>query len=309
MDRSGCLAACTLLLAVSSALADDKPAIAARVDGAPIYKIDVERLVQESVKERKVPDDSRAALAAAALEQLVSRRLILARLARDGEGAAADEIDRAVKALQTRAEQDKQPFSEWLEKNRFTPETLRDEVTWRIVWRRYLQKQVTDAAIEEHFKKHRRHFDGSQVRVSQILWKVDSSAERALQQAATELAMTQANRMRDLIRVGQFKFDEAAKKHSAAPSRDQGGDIGFIPRHGVMDEDFSRAAFELEKGAISPPVVTRFGVHLIQCTDIKPGDKTAMDCRDELHLAVAQALFDRLAAQEKKTARIEYAPQ
>lgn len=309
MVRSGCPVVWLLMLTLSAARADDKATIAARVGGAPILQVDVERLVHESVKDRKVPDESRAALATAALEQLVSRKLILARLTREGEGAGADEVDRAVKALQTRAEQDKQPFSEWLDRNHFTSDTLRDEVTWRIAWRRYLQKQVTDAALEAHFQKHRRHFDGSQVRISQILWKVDASAEPALRDATQELAMKEAQRMQMLLRQRAVQFAEAAKQHSAAPSRDQGGDIGFIPRHGVMDEAFAKAAFDLEKGAVSPPIVTPFGVHLIQCTDIKPGDKTWMDCRDELHLAVSQSLFDRLAEQERKTARIEYPRQ
>jgi peptidyl-prolyl cis-trans isomerase C len=312
MDRRWTLAVVALFSAAWSAPAigqSDLSEVVARVEAAAIYAIDVERLVQESLKDRKVPEESRAALSKAALEQLISRRLILARLEREGQGAAADEVDRALKALQLRAEQEKQPFADWLKRNQFTPDTLRDEVAWRIAWRRYLQQQVTDAALQEHFEKHRRHFDGSQVRVSQIRWKVDASAESAARDAMHQLAMKEAARMQMLLRVGAVKFADAARQHSAAPSREQGGDIGFIPRHGVMDEAFARAAFDLEKGAVSPPTLTPFGVHLIQCTDIRPGDKKWTDCREDLHLAVSQALFDRLAAQERRTARIEYARQ
>jgi len=38
-----------------------------------------------------------------------------------------------------------------------------------------------------------------------------------------------------------------------------------------MDEAFSRAAFALQTGQISPPVRSPFGVHLIRCEAIKPG--------------------------------------
>ena len=68
-------------------------------------------------------------------------------------------------------------------------------------------------------------------------------------------------------------FADAAEKYSAGPSRAKGGDLGFIPRHGIMVEPFARAAFVLAKGEISPPMATVFGIHLITVTDVKPGDE------------------------------------
>jgi peptidyl-prolyl cis-trans isomerase C len=204
--------------------------------------------------------------------------------------------------LQSRAERDKQPFDAWLEQNGFTPETLRDEVAWRIAWRRYLQKQINDEALQTHFQQHGRHFDGSQVRVGHILWKLVAAAD----EAALNEARQKAEQLRQQIADGRITFAQAAKRHSAAPSRDDGGDIGFIPRHGVMDEAFARAAFDLERGGISQPVVTPFGVHLIQCAEIKRGEKQWTDCREELRVAVSQELFERLAAEERRSAKIEY---
>jgi parvulin-like peptidyl-prolyl isomerase len=72
-----------------------------------------------------------------------------------------------------------------------------------------------------------------------------------------------------------------------------------------MDEAFSRAAFDLQRGKLSQPIVTPFGVHLVQCLEIRPGEKTAADCREELRLAIAQELFDRLAAEERRRAKVE----
>lgn len=293
-----------LLLALSTALAvaQQEAAIAARVNGEPIPAGDVQRLVRETLKEREVEESERALLAKTALEQLISRRLILARLSREGAGAATDEVERAVQSLEKKAQQNKQSFDEWLQTNRFTRETLRQEVAWRIAWRRYLESQLTDPALENYFAKHRREFDGSEVHAAHILWKLP--AERTA--AAEKAAVDQAQRVREQIASGEMSFTDAARKHSLAASRDEGGDLGFLPRHGVMDEALSRAAFALEPGQVSQPVLTPFGVHLIKCLEVRPGKKTWSECREELRRALAEERFNRLAAEERRGAKIEY---
>jgi parvulin-like peptidyl-prolyl isomerase len=276
--------------------------VAARVNGRPIFALDVERLVRESVKERELAPEARAALAKEALERLISRKLILERLNRSGAGATDEEVERAVKSLESRAAQDKLTFDEWLKQNSFTRDTLRDEVAWRIAWRRYLAEHVTEQTLEQHFERRRRHFDGSHMRIAHILWKLDAAHGVAAEKAALE----QARQVREQIEVGRLSFEQAAQKYSAAESRGAGGDIGFLPRQGVMGEAFSRAAFDLEPGKISQPVVTPFGVHLIRALEVRPGDKTARDCADALRLALSEELFAGLAAEERRGANVEY---
>ena len=60
-------------------------------------------------------------------------------------------------------------------------------------------------------------------------------------------------------------FGDLAAKFSTCPSAKQGGDLGEFGR-GRMVEAFEEAAFELEPGARSKPVRTRFGYHIIQRT-------------------------------------------
>ena len=59
-----------------------------------------------------------------------------------------------------------------------------------------------------------------------------------------------------------ISFEEAAKKYSSCPSKEQGGDLGEFGR-GMMVPEFENAAFELEIGQISEPVKTQFGYHII----------------------------------------------
>ena len=96
------------------------------------------------------------------------------------------------------------------------------------------------------------NFYASQVKASHILVGRKSEAEA----------------LRQKIIDGEITFEDAAKKYSQCPSREEGGDLGFFPR-GVMAGPFEKAAFSLPVGEISQPVETRFGWHLIKVTDRK----------------------------------------
>jgi peptidyl-prolyl cis-trans isomerase C len=62
-------------------------------------------------------------------------------------------------------------------------------------------------------------------------------------------------------------FEKLAKDNSKDPgSKTQGGDLGYFTK-GKMVPEFSDAAFELKEGAISNPVKTGFGWHIIKLED------------------------------------------
>jgi parvulin-like peptidyl-prolyl isomerase len=72
-----------------------------------------------------------------------------------------------------------------------------------------------------------------------------------------------------------------------------------------MPEAFSTAAFALDKDQVSEPVQTRFGIHLIQVVEIKPGQRTWQECRGELRSAVTQYLFRWIAGKQREMAQVE----
>jgi len=80
-------------------------------------------------------------------------------------------------------------------------------------------------------------------------------------------ARAQIETIRDDILRGNVSFTQAAAQYSADPSNAQrGGSLGWIRANGVVPA-FADAAYALELGALSEPVSTQFGWHLIKVED------------------------------------------
>lgn len=80
-------------------------------------------------------------------------------------------------------------------------------------------------------------------------------------------SQAEARQLLNRIANGE-SFESLARKHSKCPSGRKGGDLGYFKR-GMMVKEFENVAFNLEKGAISRPVKTQFGFHLIKVLDKK----------------------------------------
>ena len=72
------------------------------------------------------------------------------------------------------------------------------------------------------------------------------------------------------------KFEDIAKQVSLDGSKDYGGDLGYFSAEEMVPE-FSKAAFSLKIGDISPPVKTDYGWHIIKLEDRKQGGAQPFD--------------------------------
>jgi peptidyl-prolyl cis-trans isomerase SurA len=92
-------------------------------------------------------------------------------------------------------------------------------------------------------------------------------ARHILLRPGAQLNETQANdRLLDFkrrIENGQADFAQLAREHSADGSAEQGGDLGWASP-GQFVPEFEQAMATLAPGQIAPPLVSRFGMHLIQ---------------------------------------------
>jgi peptidyl-prolyl cis-trans isomerase C len=271
------------------------PPIAATINGQPIYVAQVNALLNAANMARNKTPRNQADV----LKQIIKRILATQAIEREGGYFTKEEIDKEIEGWKAKAQAQNLTLEEFVAKQGVSFETLRQEMVWKLGWDRYVERHLTDE-LESFFNRHRKDFDGTQVRVSHILLRPDRADE------SKQRTIERAGKLREAIEAGKISFEEAARRFSAGPSRANGGDLGLFPRYGVMVEDFSKAAFALEKGQISQPVPTHFGVHLIRATEIQPGTKQWTEVLDQMRAPASIDLFEKLAEREEGTAKIEF---
>jgi parvulin-like peptidyl-prolyl isomerase len=276
--------------------------VAARVDGHPIYVDEVQRRIARVVGDRKIEPEARPALEAETLSHLVDRQLAIRFLQRRNLAASEQDLEAEMDKLERQLAQQEVTLEEFLNRTGQSRDSLKENYRWELSWRRYLERNLNEENLQRFFQRHQREFDGTELRVAHILFKPAKEYDRDALKKTLEIA----EEVRTAIAGGKLTFAEAAKKHSVSPTAAEGGDIGFIGRRGPMPEPFSAAAFALNEGEVTPPVVTSFGVHLIQLLEAKPGQGTWKDSRRDLEQAVTAYLFAWVANQQRPHSHVEY---
>jgi peptidyl-prolyl cis-trans isomerase SurA len=141
-----------------------------------------------------------------------------------------------------------------------------------------------------------------QTRVRHILLRPGPALSES--QAAARLA-----RMRADILAGRATFEELARKHSQDGSARAGGDLGWSSP-GRFVPEFEEAMARLAPGELSAPVVSRFGVHLIQVEDRRQVEISPREQREQvrawLHERKAQEALARWGEEVRSRAYVEY---
>jgi len=127
-------------------------------------------------------------------------------------------------------------------------------------------------------------FSVQQVRARHIL--VRPSA--ALTAEAGARRLTQFRRE---ILAGSKSFEQLARENSEDGSAAQGGDLGWASA-GTYVPEFEEALAALDVGGISEPVVTRFGVHLIQVVDRRQVTLDAKQQREQARNILREQKFE-----------------
>jgi len=111
---------------------------------------------------------------------------------------------------------------------------------------------------------------------------VQSRARHILLRTGPELTAAQAQARladyRQRILGGKADFQKLAREYSQDGSAQQGGDLGWVSQ-GTFVPEFEEAMNRLNEGEISNPVVSRFGVHLIQLAERRRVDLSPQELR------------------------------
>lgn len=114
-------------------------------------------------------------------------------------------------------------------------------------------------------------------------------------QLSESAAATRLADYRRRVQMGQADFAALAREHSQDGSSKEGGDLGWATPGRYVPE-FEQALNGLKPGDISEPVVSRFGVHLIQLLERREAKLTQREQRDMARDTVREKKLDEAYA-------------
>ncbi|HEY2786101.1 MAG TPA: peptidyl-prolyl cis-trans isomerase [Fimbriiglobus sp.] len=273
-------------------------------------------------------------------EQEIARREILNHLI---DNAIVDQYLNALKITAEPAEVDKliaelkdelkkatppKDYATELQGMMLTEAEFRAEVTAQMKWDKFVKQQTPDETLKKFFEQRPSLFDGSMVRCRHILMNPGSDPAKRDQARATLLKIKQTSEdegkkaaaalpagtdavAREKARGKRIEecISEYAKQFSVCPSKKDGGDLNFFPRVGAMVEPFAKAAFALPVYGMSDVVETEFGLHLILCTEKKPGVVRPFEqVKENVRSVYAVQLREAVLGQMKPKASITVTP-
>lgn len=131
-------------------------------------------------------------------------------------------------------------------------------------------QSVTDAQMHAYYDAHHDQYDEPGVARLAVV-----TIPRVVTAADSAAVLQHAEALRDSIVTGKVTFADAAKLESAdTASAANGGDLGMSAKNRFVPA-FDKAAWALAPGAISQPVLTPFGYHLIK-VDSRKGDSISV---------------------------------
>jgi peptidyl-prolyl cis-trans isomerase C len=154
---------------------------------------------------------------------------------------------------------------------------------------RIAAERVTDEAIQAAYdESFGTQAPGTEYNAAHILVETEAEAQAIVEELA-----------------GGADFGAIARERSQDPgSGAQGGDLGWFGA-GMMVQPFEEAVAALEPGAVSAPVETQFGWHVIRLTETRPVPVPTLDeVRDQIAGQLEQEAVEAAIAEIQETADI-----
>ena len=247
--------------------------VIATVGGEPILFSDVEQ--QYSYIKERQPKITEAAKCNI-LENLLVQNLLLNQAKLDSLVAKEEEVNADVN---TRVDEilrymnnDEAQFQEYYNKSVAEVRTqMHDPVMQQILIRKMKQEilskvTITPSEVKAFFNqmpKDSLPYLSSEVEIAEIIYKPK------VNETQKKIAFDKITDIRKRIVEDKEDFQKLAEKYSSdLQSARNGGDLGMVKR-GTFVPEFEGAAYNLEKGEVSPVVETEYGYHIIQMIERK----------------------------------------
>ena len=213
--------------------------VLATVNDAKITLGGVQHHLRSAIGQQDLTGERKVQLEKVTLNRLTEQLIVLEFL-RDRK-LAADPSEIGVQLDLIKAELSKvdETLDARLEKTGQSLDELKNQIDWQLSWKNYLGKKLTDEFLEGYYARHKRRFDGTELRVAHILLKTASNASTT---AVDELT-TKAHKIKAELKEDKLDWGKACEENSDAPTSKTEGMLGWIRLTGPMPKSFSEAAF------------------------------------------------------------------
>jgi peptidyl-prolyl cis-trans isomerase SurA len=164
--------------------------------------------------------------------------------------------------------------------------------------------EVTPALVTSgagfHVLKLLERREGAALRVAQT--RARHILLRTSPQLPAEAASRRLSEMLRQIQAGSRSFEELARQASDDGTAANGGDLGWAGP-GQFVPEFEEAMNKLPLGGISPPVVSRFGVHLIQVLERRDVALETKQLREQARAVLREQKFEEAYLEWAKDLR------
>ena len=248
-----------------------EPAIAS-VNGVIISQAAFERTLARITSDTNVAAADSDALEIEVLGSLIEQELIAQFAAQNDIAASTEEVDAEIMRLQDNLRET--AWDDWLAGNFYTAEGFRAAIHDQILTSRVRDLVTAELhGMVEHV--HARHILVASLTAARaILASLENGADFAALAAEASLDVT---------------------------SRGAGGDLGWFARGELLEDVLSETAFATETGAITGPVTTNLGYHILETLG---REHRAVDAARLP--ALVKSLFRRWLEEQLQAARVIY---
>ena len=246
------------------------------------------------------------------LEEFITNELVQAEVKGTGIRVREEDIDNYIKALREQNQLSPAQFASMLERQGKDRRRYRQEVRAQIERDELIRRNVRQR-IHITMQDAKRYYDANphlyrtelRLRLRHLMLSLSESASADREQAVK--ARTEALRQEILDGAD---FAALARTHSEGAGASEGGDIGWV-KAGNLPDSLAKAAAALRKGALSPPVRTNVGYHVVRAEDRQGGERLGFEAvseqvRDELYNKTLRERFAKwLKTDLRKKHRVE----
>ena len=201
------------------------------------------------------------------LERLIDIRLQLQEAERLGIEATNGDVENAISNIKTKYDLSDDAFRVSLEKEGITFEEYKEKLSEQIMLSKLINQQVrskivvSDGELDDYFNKNKEKFTPEEsYKLRQIFFKSPGSDD-----IKRDIVEKKASDIIEKLEKGE-DFSNLAQEYSEDPSKNFGGDLGYIQKK-FMAKEFIDVLSDMEIGDFSMPFWTEKGLHIIKLED------------------------------------------